>query len=77
MPILEYACKVWNPKAKNLSDILEKAQKFAVRFVLNNCNRNVSVPAAQKSLGYGSHFRNAGMYLGLNCSIICPFQNRH
>lgn len=51
-PILEYACVVWHPPTLNLTDMLERIQNFAARFVSSNYDFNSSVTNIKLTLGW-------------------------
>jgi len=53
-PQLEYAAAAWNPYTKKDTDILQKVQNAAARFVTSDYSRFSSVSAMQKSLGWDS-----------------------
>lgn len=48
--VLEYACIVWDPQTKNLSDKLEQVQNRCARFVSNIYRFKASVTAIKQQL---------------------------
>lgn len=48
--LLEYACVCWDPYTKELTDTLEKIQNRAVRFVLGNWDRQLSMRESKSKL---------------------------
>ena len=48
--VLEYACIVWDPQTKSLSDKLERVQSRCARYVLNNYTFKASVTAMKEQL---------------------------
>ena len=53
-PILEYSSAVWSPSAKQDIDRLERVQRRAARWVLNDYNHTSSVTSMLDSLGWRS-----------------------
>ena len=53
-PALEYSCSVWHPHKKSNKDKIEKVQRRAARFVLNNFRRKASVSEMLHDLGWQS-----------------------
>ena len=53
-PALEYSCSVWHPHKKSNKDKIEKVQRRAARFVLNNFRRKASVSEMLHNLGWQS-----------------------
>ena len=53
-PHLEYGAAAWDPHTKNNINLLEKVQRRATRFVLNNYNWEASVSQMLTSLGWHS-----------------------
>ena len=49
-PILEYASPVWDPYQKESINALEKVQRRAARWIVNNYNFNVDSNAIARSL---------------------------
>ena len=50
----EYSCSVWHPHKKSNKDKIEKVQRRAARFVLNNFRRKASVSEMLHELGWQS-----------------------
>ena len=50
----QYSCSVWHPDKKSNKDKIEKAQRRAAQFVLNNFSRKASVSEMLHDLGWQS-----------------------
>ena len=53
-PALEYSCSVWHPHKKVIRTKIEKIQRRAARFVLNNLRCKASVSEMLHNLGWQS-----------------------
>ena len=53
-PVLEYACGVWDPYCKNQIEKIEKTQRRAARFVMNNYKKTESVSKMIEDLKWDS-----------------------
>ena len=76
--LLEYSCPVWDPYMQSDIDKLNKIQRAAARFVINNYQRKSSVTALIQDLGWTDlqtrrkNFRLTSLYNILNGLIAVP-----